>query len=389
MLDKDNVIITGHTRLKAAKKLGLEKIPCIYAEGLTKAQIKAYRIADNKVSEYASWDDELLGIELEQLQELDFNMELTGFDMDEINDLLDIGIEEDAEPVEITKMTDKYLVPPFSVLDTKQGYWQDRKKEWLGLGIKSEESREDIKTYNNESFKSEKYGRKIAIENEVSVFDPVLCEIMYKWFNVEGGSILDIFAGGSVRGVVADKLGYDYTGVDLRQEQVDANYRNAKELDCSPKWICDDSRNIDKHFTSDSFDMVFTCPPYADLEVYSDNPQDLSTMEYEEFKEVYSEIIEKAADKLKESRFFVIVVGEVRGKSGAYYNFVGDTITACVNAGLHYYNELVLVTPAGTLPLRAGKIMDSSRKIGKQHQNVLVFYKGDIRNIKATYGEIR
>lgn len=386
VLDSENVIITGHTRYKAARKLCLDKVPCIYAEGLTKAQIKAYRIADNKVSEFASWDDEMLAIEFEQLQEMAFDMEKTGFDMDEINDLLSIDIE--TEPQEIGKMTDRYLVPPFSVLDTKQGYWQDRKKEWLALGIRSEESREDVQTYKGESFSKEKYGKSFAAENDVSVFCPVLCEVMYKWFNVTEGKILDIFAGGSVRGIVADKLGYEYTGVDLRQEQVDANYNNAAELGCSPTWICDDSRNIDKHFDSETFDMVFTCPPYADLEVYSDNPNDLSTMSYSDFLQAYSEIIEKAADKLKENRFFVIVVGEVRGKDGAYYNFVGDTISTCRKAGLHYYNELVLVTPAGTLPLRAGKIMDSSRKVGKQHQNVLVFYKGDTRNIKAHYGAI-
>lgn len=388
VLDSENVIITGHTRYKAARKLGLEKVPCIYAEGLTKAQVKAYRIADNKVSELASWDDELLAVEFEQLQEMAFDLELTGFDMDEISDLLNIDAEEETEPVEITKMTDRYLVPPFSVLDAKQGYWQDRKKEWLALGIRSEESREGIQTYKNDCFKSDKYQKKIEIDNEVSIFDPVLCEVMYKWFNVPDGKILDIFAGGSVRGIVADKLGFDYTGVDLRQEQVDANYRNAAELECNPTWICDDSRNIDTYFDSETFDMIFTCPPYADLEVYSDNPLDLSTMEYSEFAEVYSEIIEKAADKLKENRFFVIVVGEVRGKSGEYYNFVGDTVNACCKAGLQYYNEIVLVTPAGTLPLRAGKIMDSSRKVGKQHQNVLVFYKGNIKDIKAEYGAV-
>ena len=390
VLDKDNVIVTGHTRYKAAQKLGLESVPCIYAEGLTKAQIKAYRIADNKVSEYASWDNDLLGIELEQLQELDYDLELTGFDMDDIDNILSpdtAELTDSIEKQEVTKMTDRYLVPPFSVLDTKQGYWQDRKKEWLRLGIRSEESREDIKTY-NKSFDDEKYGKNRSIENEVSIFCPVLCEVMYKWFNIAGGKILDIFAGGSVRGIVADKLGYEYTGVDLRQEQVDANYKNAAELECKPTWICDDSRNIDKHFKNNSFDMVFTCPPYADLEVYSDNPKDLSNMQYDEFITAYSDIIAKAANILKENRFFVIVVGEVRNKNGAYYNFVGDTISTCKAAGLHYYNELVLVTPAGTLPLRAGKIMDSGRKIGKQHQNVLVFYKGNIKDIKKQYGAV-
>ena len=93
VLDTDNVIVTGHTRYKAAKKLGLEQVPCIYAEGLTKAQIKAYRIADNKVSEYASWDNDLLNIEFEQLKELDFDLELTGFNLDDIDGLLNVDGE--------------------------------------------------------------------------------------------------------------------------------------------------------------------------------------------------------------------------------------------------------------------------------------------------------
>ena len=88
MLDKNNVIVTGHTRHKAAKKLWLEKIPCIYADNLTKAQIKAYRIADNKVSEYASWDNELLSLEIEQLKELGFDIDQTGFNTKEIDKLL-------------------------------------------------------------------------------------------------------------------------------------------------------------------------------------------------------------------------------------------------------------------------------------------------------------
>ena len=88
VLDKDNVIITGHTRYKAAKKLKLDEVPCVYAEGLTKAQVKAYRIADNKVSEYASWDKELLALEIEQLEDEAYNLELTGFDMDEIEKML-------------------------------------------------------------------------------------------------------------------------------------------------------------------------------------------------------------------------------------------------------------------------------------------------------------
>ena len=79
IIDKNNIVIAGHTRLKAAKKLNLEKVPVIKADDLTPAQVKAYRIADNRVSEYSSWNDELLSIELDELKEFDFDLELTGF----------------------------------------------------------------------------------------------------------------------------------------------------------------------------------------------------------------------------------------------------------------------------------------------------------------------
>lgn len=68
IIDKDNVIVAGHTRLLAAKRLGLENVPCIIADDLTEEQIKAFRLADNKVSEYATWDIEKLELELEELE---------------------------------------------------------------------------------------------------------------------------------------------------------------------------------------------------------------------------------------------------------------------------------------------------------------------------------
>jgi len=97
VLDKDNVIICGHTRYKAAKKLHIDEVPCVYADKLTPAQVKAYRIADNKVSEYATWNNDLLTIEIEQLQELDFDLELTGFEITEISDLISNDEEEESE----------------------------------------------------------------------------------------------------------------------------------------------------------------------------------------------------------------------------------------------------------------------------------------------------
>lgn len=134
--------------------------------------------------------------------------------------------------------------------------------------------------------------------------------------------------------------------------------------------------------------MVFSCPPYADLEVYSDDPKDLSTMKYADFRAVYFEIIKKACDRLKPDSFACFVVGEVRDKKGNYIDFVGDTVQAFRDAGLHYYNEAILVTAVGSLPIRAGKQFAASRKLGKTHQNVLVFLKGDAKKAVAACGEV-
>ena len=204
-------------------------------------------------------------------------------------------------------------------------------------------------------------------------------EIAYRWFVPQGGRVIYPFSGGSVRGLVASMLGLQYIGCDLRAEQVEANNH---QLDVvpdgmpAPVWICGDSVHIDEHFNGVEADFIFSCPPYADLEVYSDNPLDISSMDYPAFREAYFEIIKKTCSLLRDNRFAAFVVGEVRGKDGNYYNFVGDTIKAFMDAGLNYYNEAILVTAVGTLPIRSGRAFSVSRKLGKTHQNILVFVKG-------------
>ena len=118
VIDKNNVVVNGHTRLLASKKIGLEEVPCIIADDLTDAQIKAFRIADNKVSEYATWDEELLKIELEQLEELDFDLELTGFELDELEDF----IEEEFE-CEYDEDNDIIEEPPKVPFSKQQDIW--------------------------------------------------------------------------------------------------------------------------------------------------------------------------------------------------------------------------------------------------------------------------
>jgi hypothetical protein len=225
-------------------------------------------------------------------------------------------------------------------------------------------------------------------QSGTSIFDPVLTELAYRWFSPPGGVVLDPFAGGSVRGIVASHLGREYHGVELRAEQVAAN--RAQQVIARPPlpvWHCGDSRDIQTLCGAVRADMVFSCPPYADLEVYSDDPRDLSTLDYPAFVAAYSEIIAETCALLKPDRFACFVVGEVRDKRGNYLNFVGDTIAAFRAAGLHYYNEAILITAVGSLPIRAGRQFTASRKIGKTHQNVLVFVKGDGKRAAQACGE--
>ena len=230
------------------------------------------------------------------------------------------------------------------------------------------------------------------LSSGTSIFDPVLCEIAYRWFSPVGGLILDPFAGGSVRGIVANKLGRQYIGHELRQEQVDANRIQGSELcgdeEHPPAWICGDSRTIDTTCADVHADMVFSCPPYADLEVYSDDPRDLSRMTYDKFLEAYRKIIAAAVGMLKPDRFACFVVGDVRDRKGLYRNFPGDTISAFKAAGARLYNEAILVTAIGSLPIRVGKQFTSGRKMGKTHQNVLVFVKGDPRRATEACGPV-
>jgi hypothetical protein len=686
----DGTVIGGNMRLRAMHELGYTEVSVTRNDASTDMEIFDAALTDNEEFGYYEKSDLTalaLSLHMTPLQLDSYEINLGGTTT--LSSLL--AEEEAADDEEMPSLAEKFIVPPFSVLDTKQGYWQERKRAWIRLGIQSELGRggedgmgsiggngaslgaglqakkgKDGKleyapilkrqatalTFRGATGKDDFMAQKMAdAGGGTSIFDPVLCEISYRWFNVPDGSVLDPFAGGSVRGIVASKLGYNYTGHELRIEQVQANreqaeilideqaaaevietlyapddltpiekhadiyvkrddlcsiagvrggkvrtcwqlsqgashlvtagarqspqvnivahiarhvgaacdvfvpegsltpesaaaeetgatinrvkagYNNvikarardfAKEhnathipfgMECQeavdataqqvrdipadvkrivipvgsgmsfcgllkgladqnlsipvlgiqvgadpiaridkfapgwqdraeitksdleyadhatnthlgnlkldptyeakclpflepgdllwvvgikqteteeynrtpmPIWIEGDS-NKTLDLVATKHDMIFSCPPYADLEVYSKDPDDLSNMPYDQFREMYRSIIAKSCARLNDDRFAVFVVGEVRSKTGEYYDFVGDTIKAFRDAGLHYYNEIILVSAIGSLPMRAARTFNASRKIGKGHQNVLVFYKGNIKNIKTTF----
>lgn len=383
VVDKGNEIVTGHTRLLAAKKLGMDQVPVIIADDLSEAEVKAFRLADNKVSELAEWDWSLLDTEIDELKNMDLDFDMEDFGFEDFEEEIMTTKQKISENDYTSPLNETFLVNPFSIINTMSGDWQNRKKMWLDKGIKSEVGRGEYLILAP--------SMNVGNLKGTSIFDPVLCEVGYRWFSPdEGGLIFDPFAGGSVRGIVAEQLGFRYTGIDLRAEQIQANIQNAKEIGCDPSkinWINDNSLNMDNHIQDDSADLVFTCPPYFDLEVYSDDPEDISNMEYEEFEKIYTEILVKSAAKLKNERFAIVVISDIRDKEGFYRGLCELTKDAYESVGMKLYNEIILYNSIASAGMRARRNM-RNRKVVKVHQNVLVFYKGDPKNIQKEFPEL-
>ena len=440
VISPDGMVVAGNGTLEAARQLGWESISVVRTS-LAGQERTAFAIADNRSAELAAWDPDALESALSTLD-------------DDLREVVDINDEElrriaEAPPPEdelgdgdntgdvdhAGALAESFGVPPFSILDARQGWWQRRKAAWVSLGIQSELGRGsnalDFSTaarfgfergdppglmmHGQDSLNRLLRGRNRAAAvpggsvgknscwlgsdsrpasetglSGTSIFDPCLTELCYRWFCPPRGLVLDPFAGGSVRGIVASRLGRKYLGIDLRQEQVRANERQAERI-CKggimPRWISGDSADIAQLAKGERADLIFTCPPYGDLERYSDNPRDLSAMDYPAFIEALGRILTASCKLLRENRFAAIVVGEIRGPDGAYRNFVGDTVELMRAAGLSYYNEAILVTVCGSLPLRVRSQFEGSRKLGRTHQSVLVFVKGDPRKATVACGE--
>jgi DNA modification methylase len=296
------------------------------------------------------------------------------------------------EITEKKNLSDWFIVPPFSILNSASRDWQEKKKKWM-LRI-NDKAQARINTLSMKAKSG--IGLKQGIEfmaikgNTTSVLDPVMSEIILSWFSCDNHIVFDPFAGDAVFGFVSAYKGRKFRGIELRREQVEFNQTLIDELNTDAIYYCDSSENMDNYIKDESVDFIFSCPPYADLEIYSDLPNDLSNMEYDDFFKTISKILTNTYRKLKENRFAVIVIGEVRHKTtGEYLGLVPNIINIMRDAGYKYYNEIILQTPIGNLHMRAGRYMNANRKIGKMHQNILVFYKGDLKQIKNNFKKLK
>ena len=405
---RSKTLVAGNMTAQALEQLGRDDVIYVHSDGtrpivhvredLEPGSDQAIKLGlyDNMAADLADgYDPEILAALLDEVElspvlmtasEADL---LTGQVPDEPGGTGDGdgegGGARDDDPPGDPPADQEWTLARTTVLDARQGWWQDRKQAWLGAGIKSEAGR-DRDVLGLRSVFSANLADK-APEGDpdwlgVSVFDPVLCEAIYRWWAPPHAHILDPFAGGSVRGIVAATLGHRYVGVDLSAGQIAANksqwdqYPKEPVAGPPPMWIRGDSQDI-LNLARGEYDLVFSCPPYADLERYTDDPRDISNMEYREFARVYRHIIERACLMLRPGGHAVWVVGDVRDPGGLYRGFVRDTVRAFEAAGLRFTEDAVLITTAATLALRAGRQFQAGRKLGKSHQNVLVFTKDD------------
>lgn len=419
LLDRNGNVIAGNKTLETAAAIGMNDVIIVPSDGTKIIAVqrtdididsklgRELALADNKVSQAnLKFDDEVIAS-----LSADFEIDLSewGFELPADESPIGSGSGEQ----NAGGLANRFVVPPFSVLDTRQGYWKERKELWrTRIGdfgesrnstLRKSKSADDPSYYRqktkaersqgrkltNEEFEAKFYVRNTKLPVGVSLLDPVLAEIIVQWFGVAGGQAFDCFAGDSVFGFVAAAKGMPFTGIELRQEQRDLNQARVDTENLQARYICDDGRNVQRYLEPESQDLLFSCPPYFDLEVYSDDPKDASNQKsYSAFYAILHESFTKAVTCLKENRFAVIVVGDVRDKkTGAYYGFHLDIINSMRSAGLHFYNECILVEQAGNAAIRAGGQM-KHRKVVKTHQQVLVFYKGDPRQIKNHFPEI-
>ena len=384
--------------------------PVIKASELTDEEQREFIIKDNVG--FGEWDMDALANEWDTEDLTDWGLDLWNADSGSGGSGSGSLPSSPAE----SSLFDRFVVPPFSILDTRKGYWQDRKKKWYDLIGDMGESRNDTLVTSLEikykdlyqrtrehrkelgiSFKEyiEKYVPKEDLEHEqskivaqgVSILDPVMAEIVCRWFGLKDGRAFDCFAGDSVFGFVSAYLGNDFTGVELRQQQADLN--NERVADMTARYICDDGQNVAQHLEPESQDLLFSCPPYFDLEVYSDLPNDASNQgSYEDFIQILKNAFTGAVGCLKQNRFAAICVGDVRDKkTGFYYDFCGDIKRIFKEAGMKLYNEIILVEQTASTALRAARYMEN-RKVAKTHQHLLVFFKGDPKKIKAEFPKI-
>ncbi|MDR1304274.1 MAG: hypothetical protein LBK76_03525 [Verrucomicrobiales bacterium] len=374
---RNGMLVSGHLRHKILLASGFTHADVSLVDYDEATHVARLIAANSLIGEF---DDATLTALAAELNAASLSASLAGWTEDELAALVDgLPPAADGEEKPVRDLKEKFGVAPFSILRVFQ--WLGRKKLWNTLIGDGGETRAGCLP---------KEGQFQMALPAVSLLDPVLCELMLLWFGMPHGvkpRCLDPFAGGAAFGFVSAFKGCEFTGVELRQEQCDLNGQRLAAAGLSGRYICDDGCNVLRHVAPESQDFLFSCPPYYNLEKYSNLPNDASNAPtFEEFIVVLDKALGDAALTLKENRFAVVVVSNVRDKkTGGYHDLAGAVVKIFQRRGLLFYNDLILADCLSSASRRAYQYMSNSRKVARVHQNVLVFYKGDVKKIAELF----
>ncbi len=229
------------------------------------------------------------------------------------------------------------------------------------------------KSQARETLNSNRSDRRHGVNNgKCSVFNPQLAQMILAAYAPMNGKIYDPFGGGGTRGYIATKMGYDYTGVEIRKEEYNRVLAQMKEWNLNFKFILADSV---EYRPNESFDFIYTCPPYYDLEVYSDMEEDLSNApSYMEYLNMLQKVLKNCYDVLKKDSFAVFVVGNFRNKKGELEHLNGDLITKAKEVGFKLWDELIWMGASNVALTRCGKF-EKNRKSVRMHEYIIILKK--------------
>lgn len=208
-----------------------------------------------------------------------------------------------------------------------------------------------------------------------SVFPAPLVEwILLRYGGPEGGKVLDAFAGGPPRAIVSSIMGYEYHGIEIRQEQINENIKVINRLKLSnTNYHLGDGRFLEAAGLPSSFDVALTCPPYYNLEVYSEHPDDISNFgTYDEFNAAMMFSARAHFKLMKPGAFVCIVVGPFRDKTGELVDFRAHTVDNFREAGFIFWQEIILSKNFGSAAKRSTNSW-RGLKLVPIHEFLLIF----------------
>lgn len=234
-------------------------------------------------------------------------------------------------------------------------------KAWVGDAGQSRELQEGTKM------------NLLGSKYTTSIFNPHLAQMIISAYAPIGARIFDPFAGGGTRGFVSSAMKHEYFGIEIRQNEVDRLKARMAEIGTYFEVVCGDSRNYP--IDTSAFDFSLTCPPYYDLEIYSDIEGDMSNVQtYGQFTGMLRDSIKTTYKALKQGSLSVWVVGNFRDKRGDLRHFNGDFVRLATECGFRLHDELIFWGASNVAFQRSGQFVANRRSV-RVHEYIIILIK--------------